>query len=138
VLLLDTLVGNGGKAQSRFESSGDGGLTRDGMVMPREGARNGDRPDDVLIGDMVLEPRPLLAGVSSFGGTNGRPVDCQFPSGCDLISSAHLLHSSVTVVVEGLWRPWRQRVGQVQSQAMTLMGLVQRSAEGKVQLSSQC
>jgi hypothetical protein len=74
VLLLDTLVGNGGKAQSRFESSGDGGLARDGMVMPREGARNGDRPDDVLIGEIPLEPRLLLAGVSSFGGTNGRPV----------------------------------------------------------------
>ena len=52
--------------------------------MPREGARKGDRPDDVLIGDMALEPRPLLVGVSSFGGTNGRPVDCQFPSGRDL------------------------------------------------------
>jgi hypothetical protein len=86
VLLLDALVGNGGKAQSRFESSGDGGLARDGMVMPREGARNGDRPDDVLIGDMALEPRPLLAGVSSFGCTSGRPVDCQFPSGRDRIS----------------------------------------------------
>jgi hypothetical protein len=138
VLLLDTLVGNGGKAQSRFESSGDGGLARDGMVMPREGARNGDRPDDVLIGDMALEPRPLLAGVSSFGGTNGRPVDCQFPSGRDLVSSAYLLHSSVTVVVEELWRPWRQRVGQTQSQTMTLMGLVRCLTEEKVKLSSQC
>lgn len=111
MLLLDTLVGNGGKAQSRFESSGDGGLARDGMVMPREGPRNGDRPDDVLIGEIPLEPRPLLAGVSSFGGTNGRPIDCQFPSGRDRISSAYLSHSFVTVVVGWLWRPWRQRVG---------------------------
>jgi hypothetical protein len=80
VLLLDTFVGNGGKAQSRFVSSGEGGLARDGMVIPREGARNGDRPDDVLIGEKALEPRPLLAGVSSFGGTSGRPVHCQLPS----------------------------------------------------------
>lgn len=86
MLLLDAFVGNGGKAQSRFVSSGDGGLARDGRVIPREGARKGDRPDDVLIGEKALEPRPLLAGVSSFGGINGRPVHCQYTSGSDLVS----------------------------------------------------
>jgi hypothetical protein len=73
VLLLEALIGKGGNAQSRFVSSGDGGLARDGTVIPREGARR-DRPDDVLIGEKALEPRLLLAGVSSFGGTNGRPA----------------------------------------------------------------
>jgi hypothetical protein len=102
VLLLDNLVGKGGKAQSRFVSSGDGGLARDGMVIPREGARNGDRPDDVLIGEKALEPRLLLAGVSSFGGTNGRPVRCQFLSCSDLISVKYLLHLFVIVVEEAL------------------------------------
>ena len=50
-MLLDAIVGKGGKAQSRFISSGEGGLAREGIVMPREGARNGERPDDVLRGE---------------------------------------------------------------------------------------
>jgi hypothetical protein len=105
VLLLDALVGNGGKAQSRFVSSGDGGLARDGIVMPREGARNGDRPDDVLIGEKALEPRPLLAGVSSFGGTSGRPELCQSWPTSELVCLEYLSHSFAIVVEQALWRP---------------------------------
>jgi hypothetical protein len=56
----------------------------------------------VLIGEKALEPRPLLAGVSSFGGTNGRPVRCQFLSCSDLISVNYLLHLFVIVVEEAL------------------------------------
>lgn len=51
VVLLDAIDGHGGKAQSRLESSGEGGLAREGIVIPREGARNGERLADVLRGE---------------------------------------------------------------------------------------
>jgi hypothetical protein len=98
-------VGNGGKAQSRFVSSGDGGLARDGIVIPREGAWNGGRLDDVLNGEKALEPRPLLVGVSSFGETGGRPGPCQlWPKG-ELVPLKYLLHSFVIVAEEAPWPP---------------------------------
>jgi len=58
-------IGNGGKAQSRFMSSGEGGRRGPGAVAFL-GAGQGDREmDDVLAGDR-MEPWPLLlAGVSS-------------------------------------------------------------------------
>ena len=87
-------------------SSGDGGLALEGTVVPREGARNGDRlDDDVLVGKKALEPLPLLVGVSSFGGTIGRPVRCQYLAGSEPTSIEYLLRPFVMVVEEALWLP---------------------------------
>ena len=66
-------VGNGGKAQSRFVNSGEGGAKGNGLVWLLRGMRNGDlRPEDELIGDTSCDPLPLLAGVSWSGRRNGR------------------------------------------------------------------
>jgi len=73
-LLLDVLlddaglfaVGKGGKAQSRFVSSGEGGRRGPGND-PLRKLLNGDlEPDDALKGE-TMELCPLLAGVSSPG-----------------------------------------------------------------------
>lgn len=66
--LLDAVglfaVGKGGKAQSRFVSSGDGGRRGPGND-PLRRFVNGDlEPEDALIGE-IMELWPLLAGVSS-------------------------------------------------------------------------
>lgn len=60
------LVGNGGKAQSWLNSSGEGGLRMGGAVAFREGCGRGERlPVPGLMGEAVAEPKPLLTGVSS-------------------------------------------------------------------------
>lgn len=66
-------MGNGGNAQSRFVSSGVGGLREPGIDGLRE-VGNGDRgPEDALTGE-AIELCPLLAGVTSPEKGGGRTV----------------------------------------------------------------
>ena len=61
-------VGKGGKAQSRFVNSGDGGRFPTGVVILREGMPKGDLwPEELLLGEIVISKElwPLLLGVSS-------------------------------------------------------------------------
>lgn len=60
VALRFAVVGNGGKAQSRFVNSGEGGASGNGVVRLLGGIRNGDLgPDEPAFG----ESWPLLADV---------------------------------------------------------------------------
>jgi hypothetical protein len=56
--------GNGGKAQSRFVSSGDGGRRETGNE-PFRTAGHGDLGPEVALNGETIELCPLLAGVSS-------------------------------------------------------------------------
>lgn len=59
-------VGKGGKAQSRFESSGEGGRRGPGNEALRKFVNGDLEPEDALTGE-TMELCPLLAGVSSPG-----------------------------------------------------------------------
>lgn len=61
---LELVIGNGGNAQSRFVSSGEGGLRETGTAGLRGAFHGAFRADVALTGEPI-DPWPLLAGVNS-------------------------------------------------------------------------
>lgn len=70
------MVGNGGKAQSRFEErgSGEGGARYIGAVALRSGLAKGDRRPSAWNGDALRDGEALI-GVNCSCGKYGRSIN---------------------------------------------------------------